>query len=141
MIRTQGIQFLFELANGLQSKPANYYIGWCEEAEDQISATALLADLTELSGNGYSRQAVPADSTNMVSAPGGAYGRKLTTKEVTFTAAGGNWNLAKTMFLATTADDSGKLLWTQPLNSGNGVTLLDTQSWDCDMTLLGQPTA
>lgn len=65
-IRTQGIQFLFKLANGQQTKPAN--------------------------------------SVGTVSAAGGTNGRTLTTAEVTFTASGGPWNLAKTKFLATTAD-------------------------------------
>ena len=141
MIRTEGIQFLLEMANGEQSKPATYYIGLCEESEDAISKTASLGDLTELSGNGYSRQAVTGDSTDLVSAAGGSYGRKLTTKEVTFTAAGGNWNTAKTRFLATSSDDSGKLISTEPVNSSGGVALTDGDSYDCNMTILGEPEA
>ena len=140
MIKTEGIQFFFELANGLQSKPAsNYYIGLCEEGEDEISDTAGLSALTELSGNGYSRQAVPANSTGMVSAAGGTNGRTLTTQEVTFTAAGGNWNLAKTRFLATTSDDSGKLICTEPVNSGSGIALEDGKSYDCTITIASEP--
>ncbi|MEN6424006.1 MAG: hypothetical protein ABFE13_01485 [Phycisphaerales bacterium] len=139
MIRTEGIQFLFELANGLQAKPANYYIGFCEESEDQIPANASLGDLTELTGNGYGRQAVPGNSTGMVSAAGGTNGRTLTTAEATFTASGGAWNLAKTKFLATSADDSGKLIATEPINAGSGVALGDGESYDVAMTIASEP--
>ena len=139
MIRTQGIQFLFELANGQQTKPNNYYIGFCAEAEDDIPANAALADLTELSGNGYARQYIAADSIGMVSAAAGTNGRALTTAEVTFTASGGAWSLAKTKFLATTADDSGKLMATEPINAGSGVALADGESYDVTMTLASEP--
>lgn len=139
MIKTEGIQFLFELANGVQSKPASYYIGLCEDAEDSIADTAGLSDLTELSGNGYAREAVTADNTGMVSNPGGANGRNLTSSEVTFTASGGAWNKARTKFVATTADDTGKLLWTEPINSGDGEELADGESYTCDMTLASEP--
>jgi len=142
MIKSEGIQYLLELANGVQTKPAaNYYIGLCEQAEDTISKSASLADLTELTGNGYSRQAVTADAAGMVSAPHGDSGRKLTSTEVTFTAAGGAWALAKTRFLATTADDSGKLISTEPVNSGAGIALADTESYDCTMVINSEPPA
>ena len=139
MIRTEGIQFFFELANGQQAKPANYYVGFCQEAETEIPANASLSDLTELSGNGYVRQAVPANATGMVSAAGGANGRTLTTQEVTFTASGGAWSLAKTKFLATTADDSGKLIATEPINAGSGIALGDGENYDVAMTIAGEP--
>jgi hypothetical protein len=138
-IRTEGIQFLFELANGVQSIPANYYIGWCEEAEDDIPDNASLSDLTELTGNGYARQALTADAAGMISSSWGTNGRSLTTDEATFSADGGDWNLAKTKFLATSLDDTGKLIMTEPLNSGSGVALEDGASYDVAMTLAAQP--
>lgn len=142
MIKTEGLQFIFELLNGEQSKPGSYYyIGVCEDAEDSLSDTAALSDLTELSGNGYSRQAVAADNTGMFSDPHGDNGRKLTTIEVTFTASGGGWNRARTRFLATTSDDSGKLLATESIQSGEGVTLADGQSYNCTMVLASEPPA
>jgi hypothetical protein len=139
MIKTEGIQFLFELANGQQSKPANYYIGLCEEAEDQIANTASLSDLTELSGNGYSRQSVTADSSGMLSNSGGTDGRNLISAQVTFTASGGAWNLAKSRFLATTSDNSGKFISTEPVNAGAGVALPDGQNYYCSMALASEP--
>ncbi len=139
MIRTQGIQFLFELANGLQSKPDNYYMGLCEEAEADIAANASLADLTELSGNGYTRHEITADEVDMVSDSWGTNGRSLTTETATFEAVGGAWNLAKTKFLATSADDSGKLIATEPVNSGSGIALSDGQTYEATMTLAAEP--
>jgi hypothetical protein len=138
-IRTEGIQYLLELANGLQSLPASYYIGMCEETEAEIAANATLASLTELSGNGYVRQIVAADDEGMISASWGTNGRGLTTEEVTFTAAGGAWNLAKTKFLATSSDDSGKLLATEPINSGSGIALADGYSYAATMTIAAEP--
>ena len=139
MIKSEGIEFFLKLANGQIAKPANYYIGLCEEAEDVISKTASLADLTELAGLGYSRQVVTADAAGMVYAPHGDSGGKLTSSEVTFTASGGAWNLAKTRFLATSSDDSGKLISTEPINSGAGIALADTESYDCRLIINSEP--
>lgn len=142
MMKTEGIQFFMELANGEQSKPGSYYyVGLCEEAEDAIANTASLSDLTELSGNGYAREAVDADATGLVSAPSGTDGRSLTTPVVTFTASGGAWNQARTKFLATTIDNTGKLISTEPVDSGAGVELADGESYECDMTIVGEPVA
>jgi len=141
MIKTEGIEFFFKLANGLVSLPENYYIGWCEEAEDEIAKAASLGDLTELAGSGYARQAVAGDDAEMIAAPAGDNGWTLTTKKVTFTAAGGDWALAKTRFLATSSDDSGYLIATEPLKSGAGVALLDTKSYDCEMQIASEPPA
>jgi hypothetical protein len=138
-IKQEGIQHFFELTNGLQTKPANYYVRWATNIETAIAANAALSDLTELSGNGYSPQAVPSNSTGMISAAGGTNGRTLTTDTVTFTASGGDWLPAKTMYLATTSDNTGKLIETQALNSGSGVTLLDGKSYDCAMELASEP--
>jgi hypothetical protein len=47
--------------------------------------------------------------------------------------------LAKTKFLATTADDTGKLLATEPINAGSGISLADGESYDVTMTLASEP--
>jgi len=139
-ICTGGIKYLWQVGfTKEQSVPANFYIGWCEEAEDAIADNADLADLTELSGNGYSRQAVASGAVDLTAAAYGTNGYKVTTKDVTFTASGGAWNLAKTRFLATSPDDSGELLVKEPLNSGSGVALADGESYDCNMTLQSEP--
>jgi hypothetical protein len=139
MIKREGIEYFLKLANGQAVKPANYYIGLCQEAEDVISKSAALADLTELTGNGYSRQAVAADAAGMVYAAHGDNEGKLTTAEVTFTAVGGDWVRARTMFLATTSDNSGKLVSTQMIESGAGVLVtVAGPPFEAQMTINGE---
>jgi hypothetical protein len=119
---------------GQQSKPANFYVGLCEDA--MILVGANLAGLTELAvANGYARVAVASDGTDFTSATDGADGWKLTTKEVRFTANGAAWNTVKHAFLATSADDSGKLIGYQDLNAETGWTLADGQHIDVAMVL------
>jgi hypothetical protein len=105
---TEGLQHALEVVySEEQSVPAAYYIGLCEDAA--VAEDANLAGLTELAGSGYSRQAVNSDNTDFTSAAAGTNDRKVTTKTVTFTATG-TWNGAEHAFLATTVDDSGKLV-------------------------------
>jgi hypothetical protein len=127
-IHQEGLQFFLELANGEQSKPANYYMGSCEDAS--IAVDANLAALTENTGDGYERVAITSDSVDLVSATDGAGGWQLTTKVCRFTADGGNWNCQKHVFLATTIDDSGKLVASGPCNGGTGWTLTDGQYFE-----------
>ncbi|MEN6427254.1 MAG: hypothetical protein ABFE13_18015 [Phycisphaerales bacterium] len=49
------------------------------------------------------------------------------------------WNLAKTKFLATSDDESRKLIATEPINAGSGIALADGESYDVTMTLAGEP--
>lgn len=105
---TEGLQHALEVVySEEQSIPANYYIGLCEDAS--VAENANLAGLTELSGNGYARQTIASDNTDFTSAATGTNDRKITTKTVTFTATG-TWNGATHAFLATTIDDTGKLV-------------------------------
>ncbi len=122
------------LANGAQSKPTNYYMGACEDAS--IAEDGNLAGLTELSGNGYARVAVAGNGTDLVSAATATNDRKLTTKVCRVTAAGGAWNTAKTGFLATSSDNSGKLIASGPLNGGTGWTLADGQYFEFSLEIL-----
>lgn len=59
--------------------------------------------------------------------------------ELPFAASGGVWNLAKTKFLATSDDESRKLIATEPINAGSGIALADGESYDVTMTLAGEP--
>jgi hypothetical protein len=103
----QGLEYILETSfTEAQSVPANFYVGLCE---DEVLETDGLADLTELSGGGYSRQTVASDNTDFTEASTGTNDRKITTKTVTFTATG-TWNGALYAFIATTIDDSGKLV-------------------------------
>lgn len=128
----EGLQHLQEVAyNEIQSVPVNYYIGLCEDAS--VAENANLAGLTELSGNGYAREAVASDNTDFTSASTGTNDRKVTTKTVTFTASGGAWNGAVHAFLATTIDDTGKLVAVAALSTTR--TLQDGDSLQVSIVL------
>lgn len=123
-LHTEGLQFLLEVAfSEEQSVPANFYIGLA--TDESLAETATLVDLTEVSGTDYARQTVASNDTDWTSASTGTDDRKVTSKTVTFTA-GGTWTGAKTVFLATTVDGTGKLIASAPLSVTR--TLADGES-------------
>lgn len=129
---TEGLQFILEAAfSEEQAVPANFYVGLCTDAS--VAEDASLADLTELSGNGYSRQTVASDNTDFTSAAAGTNDRKVTTKTVTFTASGGAWSGAVHAFIGTTTDDSGKLVAVAALSTTR--TLQDGDSLQVSMVI------
>jgi len=124
-IHTEGLQYLLEVAlSEEQSVPTSFHVGLC--TDESPAEDASLGDLTEVTGSGYARQTVTSNDTDVTSAAAGTNDRKATFKEVTFTATG-TWDTANTVFVATSADDSGKLLWSAPLSTprtlNNGDTL------------------
>lgn len=134
VVHTQGLQFLLELMNKAQSAPTNYYVGLATDAA--LAKTAVLGDQTELAAaNGYARQAVAASGVGLISASDGGDGRKLTSATVTFTASGGDWSTARTLFLATTAGDTGKLIASGPINGGVGTTRTNGTSYSAEVVL------
>jgi hypothetical protein len=81
-----------------------------------------------------------AGGWELTSAAGGVNGRSLTTRSITFTADGGNWELAMFAFLTNVSTGTaGKLIATEQLNAGSGIALTDGQSYDVQMILLGEP--
>ena len=130
-LHAEGLQYLLEVAmSEQQSIPANFYIGLATDVS--LAEDATLASLTEVSGTGYARQAVASDNIDLTSAATGTNDRKITTKTVTFTA-GGVWTGAKTAFLATTIDGTGKLLASAPLSLTR--TLGDGDSLNVSMVI------
>jgi hypothetical protein len=124
-VHTEGLQFILAVAfPKSQSVPANFYAGLCTDTS--LAEDATLASLTEVSGTGYGRQTVASSGSGFAEAATGTNDRKVTTATVTFTA-GGTWTGAKTAFLATSSDGSGKLLASGPLSATrtlqNGDTL------------------
>lgn len=121
---TEGLQYEQEVAyNGVQTKPANFYMGLATDASPAEDAS--IADLTELASGTYARVAVPSNAGNMVSAATGTNDRKITSASVNFAnSSGGDWTPVNIWFLATTVDDSGKLLASGPL-PGAPVTVGD----------------
>jgi len=129
----EGLEYILEVAfPESQSVPANFYIGLCEDAT--VAENAVLADLTELAGNGYARQLVPSQShIGFLSAHTGTNDHKVTTTIETFLAAGGAWNGAVHAFLATSSDDSGKLIAAVALSAER--TLQDGDSLQVSIVL------
>lgn len=113
-IHTEGLRFILEAVfPQTQALPANYYVGLATDAA--LAEDATLASLTEVSGTGYTRQAVAASGVGFSSASAGTNDWKVTGAQVTF-SAGGIWTQALTWFLASTIDGTGKLIASGPLS-------------------------
>jgi len=139
-IHTQGRQYLQEVAfTGQQSKPANFYIGLCTDLT--IAENASLAGLTELSAvpdTDYVRYELVSSAVGWTSAATGDNDRKITSIGVSFSTvtSGVTWTKAESWFLATTVNDSGKLLMSGPLNSGSGWTVVEGESLSFDIEFI-----
>ena len=126
---TEGRQFDQEVIfTGQQTVPENFYVGLCTETS--LAENATLASLTELTDTDYARYALPSSTSGWTSAGTGTNDRKVTSAGIAFSVitSGVTWTKANMWFLATTIDDTGKLLASGPLNSGSGWTLTEPQS-------------
>ncbi len=86
------------------------YMGlYTNTAEPDVDAT-LTSGLTELAGAGYSRAEVSADDWTAVV-------NVITNIQKVFTAAG-SWANVYGYFLATTADNTGKLVYVEHFSNG-----------------------
>ncbi len=109
----EGKQYELEAAySEEQTPPANFYVGLATDASPAIVSS--LTDLTEVTGTGYARQTIASSAAGMVSGIAGTDDWKVTGAEVTF-SAGGTWDAANIWFLATTSDNTGKLLASGPI--------------------------
>lgn len=134
-VHQEGLQFILEVAfSEEQSVPANFYLGLATDAS--LAETASLGDQTEVSGTSYARQTVASTSVGFTSATTGTNDRKVTTVEVTFTA-GGAWTGANTAFLATTVDDTGKLIASEQLSGTITLVNNGTLKFTMAITLTG----
>jgi hypothetical protein len=134
-VHTEGLQFLLEVAfSEEQSVPASFYIALATDVS--LAEGAALTDITEVSGSGYARQAVTSNNTDFTSAATGTNDRKTTTSTETFTATGA-WTGAKTVYLATTSDDTGKLIMSAPLSQTRTLANTDTLQVALELTLTG----
>jgi hypothetical protein len=134
-LHTEGLQFLLEVVfSEEQSVPVNFYVGLCTDAS--LAEGVGLGDLTEVTGTGYARQTVASDDVDFTSATTGTGDRKTTTKTVTF-EAGGDWTGANTVFLATTVDETGKLVASAPLSETRTLANGDTLDVAIEIDLAG----
>lgn len=91
-----------------QSAPAQFYVGLGFGA---VSETDGLADLPgEPVGNGYARQLVARDVTGWPTLALSDGDFRVDSKQVTFAASGGSIGPVNYAFLATTLNNTGKLI-------------------------------
>ncbi|NIQ81577.1 MAG: hypothetical protein GTN93_26490 [Anaerolineae bacterium] len=133
ILHDEGEQFILQVVfSEEQSPPTDYYIGLDNRAS-AAEADTLVDLVSEPSGNGYARQAVPSDNTGWtVSQDAGDYQAASTTE--TFTASGGTIGPVQQMFLCTVATGTaGKLIATAALTASR--TLQDQDSLETDITI------
>lgn len=88
--------------------PIEFYV---RLAQDVIVDTDTLADiLGEPSGNGYSAKIITRDAVGFPVMELNLGDYRVVSKEVSFTASGGDIGPINTVYLATTSDNTGKLL-------------------------------
>lgn len=106
-IHVEGKQYLLEVGfSEEQSVPASFYLGLAEDTSLQVDDA--LSDVTESDAPGYARQTIASDNVDFTSAVDGT-GWKVTALAQTFTFSGAGDNVSM-WFLATTVDDTGKLI-------------------------------
>jgi hypothetical protein len=133
-LANQGISSLLEYfyrGNAKYAPSNGFFVRLCNYVP-QVTDTLASISSYEPSGNGYSAQLVTADktATGFLNATSDVNGSTLTitSKTVTFTAAGGNIGPVTTAFVATSSDNSGKLISYLPLALTR--TILNTDSME-----------
>lgn len=114
------------LKNATQN--SNLYLGLYKNSSEPAEDAAL-TNLTEPSGSGYARIALaPADWSGAAD--------EMAQPQKTFTASGGDWGNCYGYFIATSSDNSGKLLAVEqfsdgPYNVVNGGSVKITAKLKC----------
>jgi len=106
----EGENRVADILFGSQAVDASLYIGIYNDTAEP-GETATLASISELSGNGYARKTL-SRGTWSVSGANASYA------EQTFTASGGNWGPCYGYFIASSSDNSGKLLCVEHFSDG-----------------------
>lgn len=128
----QGLQYLLRRAFREEySAPSSFYVGL--GTNTSLATNATMSSITELSGNGYAREAVTNDSASWRGEGIEDADYRAVADEVTFTADGGDWSRAKIGFLCSTASGTGGWLagwW--PVQGGSGHIVEDEASYDVE---------
>lgn len=125
IFHSEGRRLLNQIFNGATSKPATLYLllrtldGTGGHAADAAAADTLTSNLYEVSGGGYARQAITFNSTNMPESASGA-DSILTFAQQTFTFTGTITGITHAA-VATTSDNTGKLVASAPLSTTRNV--------------------
>ena len=100
---------------GAGGPPQYYYVGLSQSLRATLTEAVTLASINEVTGTGYARVRVRADSTDWVAALVGGFWQGV-SKTLSYTA-GGTWSIANSMFLATTKNNDGKIVDVRDLPS------------------------
>jgi hypothetical protein len=121
--------------SGYGAPTANQYMGL--DARVTLTEADVLPVLNEPSTFGYARGALSTSGTGLagqdwvITQPGQAF--QAQTKQITFSATGGSWGPVTKVFLATTVDDTGKLIASVALSQSR--TLNDGETLKVDITI------
>lgn len=127
----EGEYLVLDVAFRQATQPTNFYLGLVNDTPVETDA---LTDLTgEPSGYGYTRQTIEANATGWptLALDGGDY--MLTSSEETFTASGGSIGPVTYAFLATSTDNTGKLVAYVALSTSR--TMADGESLKCTLKI------
>lgn len=116
----EGEKRIADIILGSQAVDATLYMGLYTNAV-QPSETATLSDITEVSGTGYARKALTRTSWT-----GSADAKSYA--EQTFGAAGTDWGTVTGYFIATSSDNSGKLMIVESFPAGIPIGVGSSQS-------------
>ena len=113
--------------------PVDFYFGLYDVDPTMAEGDALATHSgDELSGSAYARQPIPSTAVGWtVTQDAGDYEAQSTDE--TFTASGGAWAAARFLFLATTVDNTGKLIASAQLSADR--TLQDGDSLQVSMDI------
>jgi len=127
----EGEEHMLDVTLRGATKTNNFYLGLYN---DTPAETDGLTDLTgEASGNGYSRQTIEGNNTGWPTLAKDSGDYMASSKTVTFTASGGSIGPVTYAVLATSSDNTGKLIAYVALSQSR--TLADGESLQCSMTV------
>jgi len=127
----EGEEYMLDVGLRQATQATNFYLGLVNDTPVETDA---LTDLTgEPSGNGYSRQTIEANATGWPTLALDSGDYQATSKTVTFTASGGSIGPAIYAILATSSDNTGKLIAYVALSQSR--TLADGESLQCSMSI------
>jgi hypothetical protein len=110
--------------NGTAYNPTQFYVRLCNDA---LTVTDVLSSiLNEPSGNGYTPQLVERSTTGFPTKELDLGAWRIISKVLSFTASGGQIGPVITAYLATSSDNSGKLIAFRSLSLTR--TILDTDT-------------
>jgi hypothetical protein len=117
----QGESAMLELffRNDSAYTPAQFYVRLCNDTLEKTDTLATV--LNEASGNGYTAQLIERSAVGFRTKELNEGYYRLTSKELTFTAVGGDIGPVTTAYLATTTDNSGLLICFKPLKMSRTV--------------------